>query len=1610
MRKKFSLRKLLIDNKEILIGLVFGLILSSTAVYGVIKYSSSNVFYRNVDSNLSATTVQAAIDELFTDCTTRAYTLTVDSRDGTIPETAGWTVTGSTATKPVLFNGTYGTLPTPTKTGYTFDGWFTKVSGGTQVTSSTKYRYDEDSTIYAHWSSNSYTIGYTLNGGSYGSSHPTSGTFGTVLTINKPTKTVTVTGDANGTGATVGTATSKAQTFAGWTYTNGTTSTAMYGSSSSNVSTVWSSGSTKVTAEYFKNLRSSSGTITLTANWTPVAFNLPTVSKEGYTCKWNTKSDGTGTDYNSGASYTPEANGNQNITMYAKCTGNTYTGTFYYQSNTTSGSTTVSNKEVSCTVSSGSNCSVTIPSEVRSSGGTYNNAYAGLSASTGNMTEAVSSSSTTVTLSSNKSYYSLYRTTINIYYPTSTSATTSKAVYQNQWLSSTSAMATTVLSTSTTGTSTNASEGALVSGYSLIGFNASASQNSATWSSIDALTKSDSNKTATRSVYQIEKKTETKTATFYYNNNTTCAGTTVASTTATGTQTTYLRPTSTTAAGTSVSNGSITVPSAVTGSKGPYNGSYVNVASAVNSMSAATVNTGTLTYYAFYRSNVTRYYPSSTTATTSDTLYRNEVFTSTSAMKTVLATTNTGTSTNAAAKLAVSGYSTLVGFNTSASQNTQNSGATIEALTTTCNTTVYEIDKKTETKTATFYYNNNTTCAGTTVASTTATGTQTTYLRPTSTSAAGTSVSNGSITVPSAVTGSKGPYNGTYVNVASAVNSMSAATVNTGTLTYYAFYRSNVTRYYPSSTTATTSDTLYRNEVFTSTSAMKTVLATTNTGTSTNAAAKLAVSGYSTLVGFNTSASQNTQNSGATIEALTTTCNTTVYEIDKRTETVSAVFYYPNDSTGTVDSSVVSGTKTTYLRPTSTSAAGTSVSHGSITPPTTVEPYDTELVGWATDANEMTSVTVNTANEYYFAIYRSEVTNYYWDSDKYSSRTLYKNSFMPINPEEIGGYDYINDPYMVVLSNSSTGTSDFTTATGPGGSTWYYLTDEAGSSEFNTIHAAALSNVTKLFTVYKMNVSYSKGVNVSSIGANSDSCEITSSIAINTTVPNSCTVKLPSITPNSGYTSVGWNTTSGATTGTAAGANYTITSNNTTLYANAYPAITYNAGETCTGATGMPGSQIKLPSTNVTLQSGEPTCTGKAFLGWSTTSNATASSTWYDGGTTYSTDEPLTLYAQFYDVNALENWYTTVAQTSDFTLKSASGKAKLGDTTLYNSATVTPTCSTGWTKRISLSSFEGAMGYYRPYRANTYSTIGVRYLGTECTGGTCVQMDDSNHTFYATSTCTYNRSATTYSDDVNTRIQRLQRIEDVAVKYSEIKAKSNSKENLSFGSSESRSGVTVTADSGYRLISGIAGSNISNGTTNGAGVSRTFLQSALNATTEAVTTIGKSYDSSRPIVNHSFYIIEAMFNKEATRIFDPTSGKGLARYNALVALNNNKNNYFPASYLKEKVVHNKTASIDAWACNKSQTPISIPNGKLLGTSSFGVANDTDGKNGSFAVINKIYVSGANTTSGYLRSYYYAGNKYSNNSTGYALTKNYAYAYVVYLSSGTLTAGTPAAIS
>ena len=58
----------------------------------------------------------------------------------------------TTGSKAIQKSRKYGILPTPTRSGFSFDGWYTAASGGTRVTEDTIHDSIHELTLYAHWS------------------------------------------------------------------------------------------------------------------------------------------------------------------------------------------------------------------------------------------------------------------------------------------------------------------------------------------------------------------------------------------------------------------------------------------------------------------------------------------------------------------------------------------------------------------------------------------------------------------------------------------------------------------------------------------------------------------------------------------------------------------------------------------------------------------------------------------------------------------------------------------------------------------------------------------------------------------------------------------------------------------------------------------------------------------------------------------------------------------------------------------------------------------------------------------------------------------------------------------------------------------------------------------------------------------------------------------------------------------------------------------------------------------------------------------------------------------------------------------------------------------
>jgi uncharacterized repeat protein (TIGR02543 family) len=129
----------------------------------------------------------------------------------------------------VTFGSTYGTLATTSRTGYAFNGWFTAISGGTQVTTSTLVSTASNHTIYAHWTASTYTVSYDANGGN--TPVPTSNSvtfgspYGTLATTSRTSYTfngwfTAASGGTQVTASTVVTTAGNHTLYAQWTALN----------------------------------------------------------------------------------------------------------------------------------------------------------------------------------------------------------------------------------------------------------------------------------------------------------------------------------------------------------------------------------------------------------------------------------------------------------------------------------------------------------------------------------------------------------------------------------------------------------------------------------------------------------------------------------------------------------------------------------------------------------------------------------------------------------------------------------------------------------------------------------------------------------------------------------------------------------------------------------------------------------------------------------------------------------------------------------------------------------------------------------------------------------------------------------------------------------------------------------------------------------------------------------------------------------------------------------------------------------------------------------------------------------------------------------------------
>jgi len=187
-----------------------------------------------------------------------------------------------TTEKLVTYGYAYGDLPTPVKTGYTFLGWYTSLSGGKKIEASSIVTRIRNHTLYAHWEVNKYTVTYNGNGNTGGA------TGASTHTYNEEKKLT-----ANGFAKT-------GHTFKGWTtnqngtgtsYTDNQTVKNLTDINGANINLYAKWQANTYTVSFNGNGGSTPGSITVTYGGT--YQSLPSSSRSGHTfLGWFTAASG----------------------------------------------------------------------------------------------------------------------------------------------------------------------------------------------------------------------------------------------------------------------------------------------------------------------------------------------------------------------------------------------------------------------------------------------------------------------------------------------------------------------------------------------------------------------------------------------------------------------------------------------------------------------------------------------------------------------------------------------------------------------------------------------------------------------------------------------------------------------------------------------------------------------------------------------------------------------------------------------------------------------------------------------------------------------------------------------------------------------------------------------------------------------------------------------------------------------------------------------------------------------------------------------------------------------------------------------------------------------
>lgn len=111
---------------------------------------------KNGGTAVGSSTKVTGSHTLYASWTAEKYTVNFDANGGSCSESS----------RSVTFMAQYGNLPSASRSGYVFAGWYTAKSGGNAVTANSSVSIAGNHTLYAHWSTNSYTLTFNANGGS----------------------------------------------------------------------------------------------------------------------------------------------------------------------------------------------------------------------------------------------------------------------------------------------------------------------------------------------------------------------------------------------------------------------------------------------------------------------------------------------------------------------------------------------------------------------------------------------------------------------------------------------------------------------------------------------------------------------------------------------------------------------------------------------------------------------------------------------------------------------------------------------------------------------------------------------------------------------------------------------------------------------------------------------------------------------------------------------------------------------------------------------------------------------------------------------------------------------------------------------------------------------------------------------------------------------------------------------------------------------------------------------------------------------------------------------------------------------------------------------------